>query len=92
MLTDSERLVALEIELREARSDIRAQGEEMKGVRNRLHDVEGATAGLVTLQTELHRANEWRLKRITVAIALGSFGIAVAMFLLAAATYLSHPH
>jgi len=87
-----ERLAAAETLLAEVQKDIAALLEEWRGIRDRLHKQEKASAGLLELQKELHRRNEWRIRRMTVAIMLGGLAVSLGMLAIALATILTHHH
>lgn len=87
-----ERLAVVETLLGGVGQRLDEQHEEWQRIRERVHGLEKTAAGLLELQKQLHRANEWRIKRMTVAIGFGSLAIALGMLALAIATYLHHTH
>lgn len=92
MPTQPERLAALETIAADVRDDIRQWNVEQERTRRRLHDLEKVTEGLVTLQKELHRANERQFRRVTLAIQWGGLAMGLGMFILALVTLLVQLH
>lgn len=87
---EGERLARLEAIASDVRADIADLKREELRTRGRLHDVEKVTEGLLTLQRELHRENDDRLRRMALAIQRGGLVMAAAMFTLALVTLLLH--
>lgn len=86
------RLARLEQIALDATHDSQRVENELSRCRDRLHLLEKATEGLVTLQRELHRQNETRLQSLSVRIQWAGLIVAFGMFVLAAVTIVASVH
>lgn len=84
------RIATLEQVALDVRDDLKQLRDEEKRTRGRLHDLEKVAEGFLTLQREMHRANERKLNRMTMAIQWAGVAIGLGMLALAIVTAI-HP-
>jgi hypothetical protein len=76
--TELERLAIVEQMLRDVRDDIHNLEAEMKRTRDRVHKLEGSTAGLVQVQRERNAQQDHAAKRVQLRLQLLTAVIALA--------------
>lgn len=78
MATEGERIAIVEQIVRDTRDDIRAIEAEMKRTRERVHKLEGSTAGLLQLARERNVQQDHASKRVQLRLQVLTIVVAVA--------------
>ena len=92
MRTEGERLATLEEQVRDFREDMQALTDEIRGVRTRVHNLEGVTATFVGVQQANREAEARQYRRLGGRVSLGGLYIAFGMLVLAGVQVWLHVH
>lgn len=92
MATADERLATIEEQIRELRAQVADRKAEEQRTRDRLHAIEGAVKGLVTVQKEARAAEATQYRRVAVRIQVLTLVVAVATIVVPLSLALVHTH
>jgi len=90
--TDGERLATLEEQVRDFREDMHDLTSEVRGVRTRVHNLEGVTATFVGIQQANREAEARQYRRLGSRVSIAGMFIAFGMLVLAGVQIWVHVH